>query len=249
MTHTNLRRAVERRKLRDWLEVLNWRGKKASDTLLASLEGIGESQHVEYARFDSQDSARLRLFVKSWIDADRDLLKIHLRLPRQEAELLRHHLARPVKAFLGIDETGRIVPVRFYDTLDRPFHLAVAYFVRIANSRERWRLCGPCPDCRRYFLRKSHRDKKRCSRCRRKESGPRMRTMRDRTKDDRLKLAREGIKEYSKHPRRNDWKPWVARYVNQKSDYSPIQAKSLTRWLNSGLIDDSVLTGNARDKI
>lgn len=76
-----------------------------------------------------------------------------------------------------------------------------------------------------------------------------MRTMRDRTKDDRLKLAREGIKEYSKHPRRNDWKPWVARYVNQKSDYSPIQAKSLTRWLNSGLIDDSVLTGNARDKI
>lgn len=86
---------------------------------------------------------------------------------------------------------SRLCVCRSADPEGAPFDVAVAYFLRIAAHDERWRLCGPCLNCRNYFIRDKANDRKYCGRCRRKESGSRMRKRRQETKEKLVGLTLE----------------------------------------------------------
>jgi hypothetical protein len=190
------------------------------------------------ALLQPEDADRLRLLVHAWMNADRDWRK--LSLPHKDREQLDRQM-KSLRAYFTLDQNGQLIPW-IDDTSIRPFDVAFAFFVRIAADSEGWRLCGPCLTCRRYFARDSQRDRKYCSRkCFKSESTPRMRTTRARRRDNLLDLTREGQREYKRHRRRENWKMWVVHYINRRSG-TPIAPKSLTRWVNSHLIDDLALT-------
>ena len=179
------------------------------------------------------------MLVHAWITADRDWRKV--RLPPEDAEQLGRQLNKSMRAYFRVDGEGRLT-TWIDDTMMLPFDVAIALFLRIASDVGAWRLCGPCPTCRKYFARMSKRPKKYCSRkCRRSESGPRMARGRELVRNKNISLARKGQEEYKQHHRRDEWKTWVANYVNARS-VSPIEPKSLTRWIKSHLIDDLPLT-------
>jgi hypothetical protein len=234
MTHTNLQ-------VTDWLRVLNWKSRKPKAPLRVFLARFENPRRGTSALIRPEDADRLRLLVNAWLDAKRNWRKLWL--PRNDAEHLSRQL-QSTRAYFTPDENGRLV-TWIDDTSIDPFDVALAFFVRIASDREGWRLCGPCPNpaCGKYFCRESRRDKKYCSRekCLRGESTPRMQTTREGVRKAKIELAREGQKEFKRHPRRENWKTWVARYVNGKSA-TPIDPKSLTRWVNSRFIDDLPLT-------
>lgn len=78
-----------------------------------------------------------------------------------------------------------------------------------------------------------------------------MRKRRQETKEKLLGLTLEGQKEFKRHAHRHseNWKQFVARYVNERlrkgNDDDAIIAKALTRWVNAGLIADIPLTEQA----
>ena len=232
MTHTNLQ-------IKDWLRVLNWKRQKSKAPLRVFLARFEDAHRGSSALVQPEDADRLRLLTDAWLNADRNWRK--LSLPKKDAEELGQQMTT-MRAYFTSDENGRLT-TWIDDTSIRPFDVALAFFVRIASDREGWRLCGPCPTCRRYFARADKREKKYCSRkCLRSESGPRMRSTREQNMNGRLELAREAQREYKRHLHREGWKTWVVRYVNRKNE-TPITPKSLTRWVNSGWIDDLALTG------
>jgi hypothetical protein len=232
MTHTNLQ-------VKDWLRVLNWKRQKSKAPFRVFLARFEDTHRGSFALVRREDADRLRLLTDAWLNADRNWRK--LSLPPKDAEELGQQMIT-VRAYFTSDENGRLT-TWIDDTSILPFDVALAFFVRIASDREGWRLCGPCPTCGRYFARESHRDKKYCSRkkCLRRESGPRMKSTREQRRNGLSELAREGQREYKRHPHREEWKTWVVRYMNRKSK-TPVTPKSLTRWVHSGLIDDLVLT-------
>lgn len=211
-----------------WLDMLNWRPDRPDAekrTWLPQAKGL----FTDRAVFRPHDSDRLRRLVDALIKAEYDCNK--LRLEKEDGELVREHTMRPMEAFWGLDKAGRLVLARCEDTSARPFDVAVAVFLRIAARRDRWRFNSPCLSCGLYFLRKRRRLTKYHRECRRSESGPRMKAIRKGKHEHRLTLAREGIKEYQRYPRRENWKTWVCRHVLQKGD-TEITPKSLTRWVN-----------------
>jgi hypothetical protein len=232
MTHTNRSDIDHEREIRDWLTILNWRTKKADAEQRTWLPQI-QGSHTVRAVFRVQDAAHLRLLVNALITAKHDFRK--MQLPREDADRLHEHIRRPMQAFLTIGEDGRLVPSWVDDTSIRPFYIATALFVRIAAHVERWRVSGPCPNCRKYFLRKTRRDSKYHRGCRRSESGPRMKAIRRQQHDDLVTLARQGIEEYKKHQRRENWKVWTVQFIHRSDETSnTITTKSLTRWANKG---------------
>jgi hypothetical protein len=235
MTHPNPQVA-------DWLRVLNWRDQRQSARIRVLMPQIHGPHHTGNAVFRPKDADRLRLLVDAWMNADRDWRKLALPLRRKDAEQLDRQMKKSMRGYFSVDDDGRLI-TWIDDTTMLPFDVAVAFFLRIASDAEAWRLCGPCSNCKMYFARerKRKRSKKYCSKCRSSESGPRMEKLRERVRNNNLYLVRNGQKEYRRHRRREDWKTWVVNYVNGRSE-TPINPKSLTRWVNSRLIDDLSLT-------
>ena len=231
MAHINLLRSTKW-EMRDWLRVLNWRPQREGAVLrvwLPSLGGPGASR----AAVTRQDAERLRHFVDAWLLSKRDITK----LPVGKLEDLKKHL-QPVKAFWGTTRNGGLVPAWSDDTESPGFDVAVGLFARISADADRWRLCGPCAECSRYFLSKTRRSPKYCKvACRRRESRPRMQAARKKQHEASLAIVRELVAEWKRRERGDDWKAWTARKHNQRidgTDLEPITGKTLTRWVNRG---------------
>jgi hypothetical protein len=232
MTHTN-RDEPEWLLIRDWLELLNWSRDEPEAQMRVWLPQI-HSQRLDRALFLPRDAVQLRIFVNAWIAAERDLRQ--MQLPPEEAAILRQYANGPVQAYLTISVDGKFAPYWIDDTSVRPFHVAVALFVRIVMHPDNWLLNGPCPNCRKYFVRKTRRDSRYHPDCRRCESGPRMQRHRRQEHLRLLALAQEGICEYLHHARREEWKVWIANYICRRA-HQPITTKSLTRWVNNGELE------------
>jgi len=250
MTHINIHTSTNDEK-GDWLRVLNWKPKIADDTFEGLLPNIG-GPGMSLAKFTPQDAGKLRRFVDAWLAVGRDWAK--LKLPELDVEQITKHL-QAARAYISKGEwkTGQNGRLTFEaqqwldDSHARPFDLAASYFIRIAADSEGWRLCAPCSNCGKYFLRQRRRreEKKYCGGCRRRESKHRMSTLREKQHAEYLGLAKLGIQDWKKRQRREDWATWVARYIRERIErlekvrknslhLSIITSKALTRWANSG---------------
>jgi hypothetical protein len=248
VTHSNMR-AEDWQSIRDWLTILNWRPKDQDTRFRVWLHRLErKSSDVLHASalFRPEDAERLRRLTDAWIAADRNVRKI--RLSPEDAGQLTQHIRRPMQALLTVSEDGALFPSLFADPEGAPFDVAVAYFLRIAAHDERWRLCGSCRGCKDYFLRDKANERKYCGHCRSKESRSRMKRLREATKMKLLNLTREGQKKFKQDSCRDpkNWKRLVADYVNKRlpkgDEAGTITPKSLTRWVNAGLIVDLALT-------
>lgn len=234
MTHTNLTK-FERKIREGWVQPLNWRPKPARAQLTVPV-GQLQGPRAYNATFSAKDAERFKVLIDAWLSADRSFQKMFL--SRKDAEDLNQHL-QSMRAFFAPAEDGGLVPW-IDDTAVRPFHVAIAQFLRIAAHPERWRLSGPCPTCRKYFLQKTRRPQKYCPHCRRSESGPRMKVARERKHETLLSIVREVR---AKCPQGcKDWKAWTVERVNQRIlriknqkknrlRLAPITRWSLTRWM------------------
>jgi hypothetical protein len=243
MTHSNQLRSTKW-EMRDWLRVLNWRPQREDAEIRVHFPSLG-GPWGSRAPVTRREADRLRHFVDAWLAVKRDVSK----LPRGEWEDLKKHL-QPVQAFWGMTQNGGLVPAWFDDTQSPGFDVAVGLFVRIAADVDRWRLCGPCAECGRYFFSKTRRSPKYCKpTCRRRESRPRMRVARKKQHEASLAIVREVIAQWKQRPRRENWKSWTARKFNQRvdgTDLEPITSKTLTRWVNRGELKPPATEGKSR---
>jgi len=195
-------------------------------------------RYVGHVVFERVDAERLRHLVDAWIEADRDWRKLSdwrkVFLLREDKSLLDQQMKKAMHARFALDENGRLI-TWIDDTSIRPFDVGVAFFLRIAADDENWRLRAPCPNCRKYFLQKTHRFKKYCPRCRRSESGPRMKVAREKKHKMLVSMAREVS---AKCPRGcKDWKAWMVERINRRiipMRFDPVTRSSLTRWVRNG---------------
>lgn len=228
----------------DWLKVLNWQPENADEkeltVWLRSINGPGD----DCAVFTLRDRDRLRFLVDAWLKAKRNARTLldgpsGLRLSAKDSGQLRKQL-ESVHAYWGFSADGGLIPVWFDDTHYQGFDVAVALFIRIAADPDRWRLSGPCndkPACGKYFLRqrKTTAERKYCPHCRRYESVPRMKAIREKQRHALLTNIRKAIREWGRHPK-GDWK----RSVETRLDKA-ITRRGLTRWVNSGKLKAPVV--------
>lgn len=109
---------------------------------------------------------------------------------------------------------------------------ALRWFVEFLINPDCRKLAGPCDRCGRYYIRKSARNKRYCSRSCGTKATAIAATKRARTAEHQRKLerARKAIREYAKARTKVDWKHWVALKEREEG----ITPKFLTRAVNNG---------------
>lgn len=241
MTHNFLETSPVPEIVNEWenlLRILNWHPQSTDGKLgmwMRSLRGIS----TYYATFTGGDADRLRSLVNGWLSVQRHAFRFMVRLSAQESARLRKRLESQ-KVLWSCSPDGALVPWWYDDVRSEGFDATGGLFLHLIADSKRWRLSAPCSNCGKYFLR--HRrmkaEKKYCSQCRRYESGPRMKKIRDKRHKTLLTVAREAVREWALRPKREDWKAWVIRKVNNvnrdDAKSSKITVKSLTRWVNAG---------------
>jgi hypothetical protein len=111
-----------------------------------------------------------------------------------------------------------------------------AFMILITNPL--WaKLCGPCPQCDDYFLRKTDRKRVYCSRsCSSRRSAiSTMKEKRRKALEEKILKAQHEIDELKKTKPKTTWKVWIASRTSRSR--IPLTAHWLTRAVNSGLID------------
>ena len=211
-------------------------------------------------RFQSRDADRLRIYVNAWRNAfksvqhyekgsavrdrsgrqkERTVRDWDLKLPAEERQLLSQQMAKEMRGYFSIDDTGNRL-ITWLDDSGPPFDLAVALFLRIASHREGWRITS-CANvkCGRYFLKKTRPSviTKFCPKCRRKESGPRMKKLRDAKRNEILAITRKACAKLPLDCK--DPKNWIVDNVNhilRRRNLEPIKQSSVTRWERTKII-------------
>jgi hypothetical protein len=95
------------------------------------------------------------------------------------------------------------------------WELACSKFIPLILNPECHRLRGPCPNCGNFFITKTEREKRYCSRkCAHKGAAKAStRRRRAREHEGRVFLVVKAIEEWRRIPRRTGWIPWVLRTV------------------------------------
>ena len=123
---------------------------------------------------------------------------------------------------------------------------ACKYFIRLITDPKRDRFGGPCPRCKKYFIRKTAKRSVFCSRRCASQFTAIKATIRARQKqhEDKLARAERAKVEWEKRSRqgrtKKTWKEWVAGSVPD------ITIRFLTRAVNKGELQSSTIeTGGA----
>lgn len=188
---------------------------------------------LSWRRGDYQPVQReLRRLIEAWRQSGPNVSRLlsHDPVLAKEANNLRALLI-PTNA-----GWGHIAFMSDPETLKPGDPLAIAlglFFSFLANPQNQ-HLCGPCPNCGRYFARRSERPRVYCSKsCGMKHtSRTAVRMRRQRESDEKLKLALTLIDRWNKGRRSQDWKAWVI------ANHPEITKHWLTRAVNAGLIKE-----------
>jgi hypothetical protein len=147
-----------------------------------------------------------------------------------------HFVPRPTFSIRKLDAT--------------PKQVACYLFASLVLLPDCERLGGPCPGCQMYFVCPTEHVKTYCSRACRSGLTARksLATSRAAKLDQRLKWARAGIKEWSLRQQGGAWKNYIVRYVRDrerdwaqrknKREPDPIHEKSISHWVNAGLLQE-----------
>jgi hypothetical protein len=122
---------------------------------------------------------------------------------------------------------------------------AIRWFVEFLINPDCRKLEGPCDRCGKYYIRKSARNKRYCSRICGTKATATAATKRARKTEheNKLERARKAIREYAKAGTKMDWKQWVSRSAPQ----GMITPKFLTRAVTKKELIEPVRTGSTKE--
>lgn len=186
--------------------------------------------------------SEMRRLVQEWEGSKRDARRLFERCPELKPYLYRPNRAPlwyaiPVPIGSGIQvmlmPQGSNVPTTKEECLRDEMRLMFMNF--LINPLRESLSVGPCERCDKYFLTKTQHRKIYCSRKCGAFATAKLATQRHRAARHKalLETAQEAIAEWAKRPRREDWKTFVVRRINEKHK-TVITAKSLSRWVKAG---------------
>jgi len=127
---------------------------------------------------------------------------------------------------------------------------ARAFFMMITLSPDWERFGGPCPRCKKFFIRKTAKPSIYCShRCASQDSAiQRTNKVREGRREEKLAVATEAISKWQKlrdkGRTREGWKEWVAGY----NPGAEITIRFLTRAVNQGALQPPAIQEKKRPR-
>lgn len=237
--------------------IINPMAQRAKHANLTGRVGIGPSPHWRLERFVDALNGKLRaedvLGQEEYVADQRRITEtpIHLRKivhflqesgsrrvwPSAMAELwqeINQYFQNMPKQLISVPGGGATIWWNSRPDMN-PKGEALRWFVEFLMNPECHKLAGPCDRCDKYYIRKSARNKRYCSRSCGSKTTAAAATKRARQQEHEQKLARarERIQDYAKSRTKLSWKQWVAL----KGDITP---KFLTRAVNKGELQEPV---------
>jgi hypothetical protein len=184
------------------------------------------------AAFDQAMLTELCWWVDAWLDSGPNMRRMCRTIEAAKSHLL---LASGVCTYT-ITDSGLLFATPFpaggIAGDPDPADVALRLFRQLVLHPECEKLCGPCPTCVKYFLKKTRHRVKYCSRlCGSYTTALAANQKRnDDLHAELLRLSREALSAYVQKRRKQTWEAWTVSYLKKRGQIR--KAKSLHRWVN-----------------